>query len=493
MGSRSRAFWLALQAVHGEKNMVEELPNLPCTITVTRKSTPDEDEDEDAGCGQESMQAGRPQPGPRARDDANAPTRSSGEGPPYTFEFTGGPCDFFPMLKGMVRFARPFITWDIWNEAPPLQFPAKARPSNAARPEGTSQGRKDGGASSSAAHLRNPDEVNSVRTKDNAAEFDAAKRRMEAASWLEGDGHNQEEDPHEKEGTIKIRKDGLYIVHGPPDGELSLGLVQVTSDPSHSPDLEPTDVPYVQVGWFQRSSKQKRVWPQNPGFKWWPTATIGKKRSTNWITSDSFLVEVKRTDLTDGTREEPERTSTPRLNKSFMDKLMALAKSRNLWTKEVEEHGDLDQDESWIEEDEEMADEMAAAGEEEKSAPDKRECEECDEECEEHEKSAADEEHLDDQDEYDRDDEWEQLEKEVEIQGCTDRCDYPCMRSCGKKWDRCFLLKVEKNSCTVRMLDNEVIHNIHKRNIREVGGGSDHDATTTGRASRARRAAPPPP
>lgn len=27
------------------------------------------------------------------------------------------------MLKEMVRFKRPYITWDIWGETPPLVFP----------------------------------------------------------------------------------------------------------------------------------------------------------------------------------------------------------------------------------------------------------------------------------------------------------------------------------------------------------------------------------
>ena len=115
---RERAFWHALRAVHGSKGLVEELPNMPCSVTVTANA-----DDEEA-----DMTAGRPKSGYRASQDAAARENASHE-----FQFTGAPCPMLPLLKEMVRFERPFITWDIWNARPPLQFPAQAAAATPAR------------------------------------------------------------------------------------------------------------------------------------------------------------------------------------------------------------------------------------------------------------------------------------------------------------------------------------------------------------------------
>ena len=121
---RARAFWHAIGAIHGSKGLVEEIPNMPCTVTVAKNKEEEEDEESE-------FKAGRPQPG--FRDAAQpAPSDSAQPAPSdsYQFQFAGAPCPMRPLLKQMVRFERPFITWDIWNERPPLAFPGTATPTS---------------------------------------------------------------------------------------------------------------------------------------------------------------------------------------------------------------------------------------------------------------------------------------------------------------------------------------------------------------------------
>ena len=97
---------------------------MPCTVTVDADGEEEEDE---------VMKAGRPQPG--CNQDAAPPSTGS-----FVFQFTGAPRPMLPLLKQMVRFERPFITWDIWNEPAPLAFPAtprtQAQGSSTTQPQG---------------------------------------------------------------------------------------------------------------------------------------------------------------------------------------------------------------------------------------------------------------------------------------------------------------------------------------------------------------------
>ena len=77
------------------------LPTLPCKISATADG-------ETAAVGTAEQGQAEPSPGSGA----------------YEFLFKGtAPAPLLPMLQQMVRFPRPYITWDLFNSAPPLTFP----------------------------------------------------------------------------------------------------------------------------------------------------------------------------------------------------------------------------------------------------------------------------------------------------------------------------------------------------------------------------------
>ena len=97
---RERAFWHALYYMHGS-GLAEAIPNLPCSVSAA-------DHSRDSG--------------------SLADEGSEVEDGFYKFDFKGSsPSPFLPMLKEMVRFERPYITWPIWTETPPLAFPSEPR------------------------------------------------------------------------------------------------------------------------------------------------------------------------------------------------------------------------------------------------------------------------------------------------------------------------------------------------------------------------------
>ena len=112
---RERAFWHAVDALHGTKGHVEEIPNMPCLVEVVR------DEESEGG-----MEAKTPRPADTAQaDGADASLPAAALPDSFVFRFSGAPTPMRPLLKQMVRFERPFITAavGVYSNAPPKAEP----------------------------------------------------------------------------------------------------------------------------------------------------------------------------------------------------------------------------------------------------------------------------------------------------------------------------------------------------------------------------------
>lgn len=522
---RHRAFWHALAAVHGKKGLVDEIPNMPCTVTVAKMK------EEGEGHVKGEMKAGLPKPGLRCANQEAAPQNAE----TFQFQFAGAPCPMLPLLKDMVRFERPFITWDIWKEPPPLTFPSVARPTAAASSSAhvPPQAGRAQDPPNAQPPLRDPAKVNKVRHLGNASQFDADRKRLASEFWADSGGDDLDASPVE---AVQPVKDGLFIVHAPADGELQLGLVRITSTSLQArddPDANETNVPHVEAVWFQRagSSKKSFKWPETPTFKWWPKAKgkSVKKPQTFWIRADSLLVRVKPTDLTDSTQKDEMRLVQPRLRKTFMEKLKAMAKQRQLLAEEADSEDDeADGDDD--EEGEEGEDEEACGEDDDDHSKDGEEC------------GAADQDGKDDADgdagaggagnggtgdhstgdaafEGFMEGRRVRLEEEAatraqvtvemaqrfdtgvrvnpalcqeinpdeeyEVQGCSAKCTFPCMDGC--KWERCTVINVEPKHYTVRMADDGEEIRVIKPHVRAVSTTHDSSELPGQRPLRRRR------
>ena len=82
--------WKCFHSLHARTKCSEHLPNLPADIEITG-------------------------------DSSTYPYLAPGEKAKSTFD--GTPRLLLPVLREMVRFPRPLITWNIFEEAPPTTFP----------------------------------------------------------------------------------------------------------------------------------------------------------------------------------------------------------------------------------------------------------------------------------------------------------------------------------------------------------------------------------
>ena len=306
---RERAFWQAMYHIHGS-GLANDIPSLPCSVAA------------DGGA------------------LASAKVVSASDGTPegyHKFSFSGNPCPFLPQLREMVRFPRPYITWDIWHESPPLAFPSEPRA------ESDVQHRPD---AQQDALLRDPDRVNHVRARNNRSEHAAAAKRVAAKDWLQdtGEGHTPE-------------KNDLYMVHlRPADGELQMGLVLIRTGEVEDRVVDEAagKKPCVEVAWFQRRGKS-RSWGDTPTFEPYPKLTKSQMkrleeqkadpRTYLWLEMESLLTSVQPSDLTPGSRADEIRVVRPRLSSAFMGCLRALASQRSLEEEEEGEEGEEEEEE----------------------------------------------------------------------------------------------------------------------------------------------------
>ena len=150
---RERAFWQAMYHVHGS-GLANAIPTLPCSVAAD-------------GCDVDS-----------AKVVGASDVTPEGH---HRFRFSGNPCPFLPQLREMVRFPRPYITWDIWREPPPLTFPSHPR----SDVQSDVQPRSDVQQEQGAPVLRDPDRVNHVLGRTNRAEHAAASKRTAAKDRLQ--------------------------------------------------------------------------------------------------------------------------------------------------------------------------------------------------------------------------------------------------------------------------------------------------------------------
>jgi hypothetical protein len=284
-----QAFWAALSKLHQEGKRAESVPNMPHSIDANGKN----------------------------------------------FSFDGSPVPMLPVLKQMAfRFKRPYITWDVWSEPPPPEFPIT--PSNSsADPNATSNGSSGGDDNRGTEDvLPDPRHVNSVRHLGNKAEWDLHRQQMLRENWA---------DEREVTAMNPAMAGKLCIVKlYPADGELCMGLVEAATGQVRNFE----QVQKFEAKWFARTSK-KAAWGQNPEFNHWNKKVVVKKKADNksrgkdnkkntfklirdikWVAVDSILYVVKDEDLTEKSRAT--HLDTPKFTQEFTRRLYELAKTQKL-------------------------------------------------------------------------------------------------------------------------------------------------------------------
>ena len=220
--------WLALKALHEEGRLhANALPRLPHTQSV-----------------------------PVDRDSAR--WVSPGERIERTFE--GTPRLLLPMLKDMMRFRRPLITWDIFEAEAPATWPNPL--------DGGTSGRFGAQASSAPQGAKRPKrapaEANSVEHMlYKSAERTGADRELLNKRWAE-----------ELPGHVGSLEDGSFYVVRLEQGTndepwMAMGVVQVRKEQGRQTFF-----------WLGRSSQGTNPWPTTVTFKPWPGPGTRQARAT---------------------------------------------------------------------------------------------------------------------------------------------------------------------------------------------------------------------
>ena len=175
-----------------------------------------------------------------------------GEGEQAEHTFDGTPRLLRPMLKEMMRFNRPLITWDIFEEAAPAAWP---NPAGLDGSDALAQRLQDHRAGSKkprrdAAAVNGPQHMLYTQAEREREDKDLLNKR-----WAdEHPGH-----------VSALKEGGFYVVRlekGQGERWLCMGVVQVkqTAEGAH-------------FFWLGRSSqgKDKGVWPSTVTFKPWPS------------------------------------------------------------------------------------------------------------------------------------------------------------------------------------------------------------------------------
>ena len=259
--------WHVWKSFHAKYKMASKVPNLPYTEMAE---------------GDASTKAFLP-PGQAAKAS-----------------FDGTPQLFLPLLKQMsFRFPRPLITWDIFSDEAPPEFPSYGTASS----NKTNHG---GPSSHEAQHPRDPRKVNNVVHMMN-----------KHSTWKKGQQElNAEEFVKEASGVLdadELKDGNLYIVELEiPDGEFSLGLVRLVME---------AEGHHLKGCWFRRLSTGHK-WPAFVKFQ---RFMDGEVWITDEIQPESFLLQVESEDLTDSSPEV--KMNTPTLNSSFVTRLRLFAET----------------------------------------------------------------------------------------------------------------------------------------------------------------------
>ena len=352
LSEESIAFWKALEQVHNDGKRAASVPNLPHTKTIDDQS----------------------------------------------FTFDGCPKQLRPLLHDLMRFDRPLITWDIFNDAPPAEFRAPAvlqlaglestrdnalvqqAPAGGGadqvpaaithRPGGDLEASGSGGrrlptaippastGAPSAPHLPKPTmkifahstqlagasttttpelrDPRVVNTVTHVGESKSKKARDEAEisfeAWTEAFAGRVE----------SVTADRLYILRlADADGEFHLGLAAsqgVVFDKRHAASR--LVVPHIRALWFKRRNDARSAWGANPEFEHEEHENIdGKQRIEDELPTDSFLLEIEDSDLTDNSVEH--KWTNPKFKQTLMRKLRWIAQEYNLQAKVPSAHDTL--------------------------------------------------------------------------------------------------------------------------------------------------------
>ena len=263
-GAQAIDDWAALSALHARAPHSGALPDMPTSIAFT------------------------------------SPANGTSPGMELHRDFTGTPMLLKPILKRLIRLERPLITWDLFEDAPPKEFPLQ--PSGAPMEDGN---QTDAAADVSEKPLRDPRVVNRVVHEGyKRGVFNRANADLNDEDWLDN-APDRIEDEH---WTGKTKPGGLYVLRcATPDGEFFLGLGR---------DLGAHEGERM-VQWYGRASKAHR-WGASVKFD-----------QANWDVKeaqphDSFLLAVDE-DTGSGDVTNSSTKKAPFLNAAFMSRLRAFA------------------------------------------------------------------------------------------------------------------------------------------------------------------------
>ena len=287
------------------------------------------------------------------------------------FSFTGCPQPLLPLLYDLMRFERPLITWDLFNEAPPAEFrapselalmgPADAAAATciAAAPKRLTHSAAAGPSAAGSDTLpvatvhptTRPPKLPAMVT---LAEFAASAPPSSSASELRDPrsanlvthaGYSKTQQGRDVSelsfeawadsfpGRVeRVEPQRLYIVKlTDADGEYLLGLIATEGDVvSRHDDESGEDMTYIKGLWFKRRSDSNHSWGPNPEFEQYMDAD---ERIMDELPTESCLLEVEDDDLTENSINQ--KWSQPKLKQVFMRKVRWVAEKYHLSAAEV--------------------------------------------------------------------------------------------------------------------------------------------------------------
>ena len=239
------------------------------------------------------------------------PTTCTKEGTPQTRDFLpegqqcsktfkGTPTPLLSILKNMMRFERPLITWDIFQDSAPATWPMAP----------TGGGAKDasggGGQADEEEPLRDPRVVNNVTHAGMShGEWSKGQSELKDEEWIEQVPSRLEE--------AELRDGRLYVVRlEEADGEMKLGLVKLEAVKSP---------PSWRAWWFERQGKSKS-WPSYVKFQRYASSEAPWDNVE--LDPECFLMEVTDDNLTGAGAKA--RDEFPTLDGKFVTRLRLFAK-----------------------------------------------------------------------------------------------------------------------------------------------------------------------
>ena len=144
LSGAAKGWWSAFKQYFEGRNHVDQLPKLPCTLECTNDET----------------------------------------GEQFQHQLHGTPCDLKPILRALMRFERPLITWDLFEDPPPAEFSAATRAE--APPPPVAAAPAAAASAPARQPLRDPRDVNTViHEGQSLAEADANIAAVDLQHWVE--------------------------------------------------------------------------------------------------------------------------------------------------------------------------------------------------------------------------------------------------------------------------------------------------------------------